>query len=141
MAIEIRPAIPTDQDALASLDTVAAVNPQRIGEIRRWIAASECFVALYGGETAAYGVFNYHFFHAGMIEMVMVGADFRKMGIGGALLRHFSEMCTTPKIWTSTNLSNQPMQNLIAGAGFIASGYIHNLDEHDPELIFVKVLT
>jgi hypothetical protein len=52
------------------------------------------------------------------------------------LLRHLIGLCRTDKLWTSTNLSNQPMQALLVHAGFRLSGFIENLDENDPELVF-----
>lgn len=44
--------------------------------------------------------------------------------------------CPQPKLFTSTNRSNLPMRALLLKAGFIESGYIENLDENDPELVF-----
>jgi hypothetical protein len=42
--------------------------------------------------------------------------------------------------FTSTNLSNIPMQSLLAKMGYLLSGVIHHLDEDDPELVYVKYL-
>ncbi len=42
------------------------------------------------------------------------------------------------KLFTSTNLSNLPMQALLAKLGYTLSGVIHNLDEGDPELVYFK---
>ncbi|MBA8876327.1 GNAT family N-acetyltransferase [Phyllobacterium myrsinacearum] len=140
MKIEMRLAALNDLDALTSLDTITPTYPERTKEIKQWIDANECFVACHNNEIAAYGVFNYHFFRSGMIEMVMVGTAFRKKGVGAALLRYFIDICTTPKIWATTNLSNQAMQRLLSQASFSPSGYVHNLDDNDPELVFVKFL-
>ena len=38
----------------------------------------------------------------------------------------------------ATNLSNLPMQALLAKLNYQLSGVIHNLDEGDPELVFFK---
>jgi hypothetical protein len=43
------------------------------------------------------------------------------------------------KLWTSTNQSNQAMRLLLPRLGFIESGRIDNLDEGDPELVFVRL--
>ena len=43
-------------------------------------------------------------------------------------------------IYISTNLSNLPMQSLLAKLGYRLSGVIHHLDEGDPELVYVKYL-
>jgi len=48
--------------------------------------------------------------------------------------------CTTPKLFTSTNLSNLPMQSLLVRRGYRLAGVIHYLDEGDPELVYVTML-
>ena len=45
----------------------------------------------------------------------------------------------TSKLFTSTNLSNKPMQLLLAKLGYTLSGYIENLDPDDPELVYFKL--
>ncbi len=45
--------------------------------------------------------------------------------------------CDTPKLFTSTNQSNQPMQQLLDALGYLPSGVIHNLDPGDPELVYM----
>lgn len=45
----------------------------------------------------------------------------------------------TQKIFTSTNQSNTATQQLLIKAGFIPSGYIENLDDNDPELIYCYI--
>ncbi|WZB72100.1 hypothetical protein WJ968_11125 [Achromobacter xylosoxidans] len=46
--------------------------------------------------------------------------------------------CDTAKLFTSTNQSNVAARRLMAKAGFVPSGMIENLDEGDPELVYVK---
>jgi hypothetical protein len=59
----------------------------------------------------------------------------------------FAALCTldtiaqTPKLFTSTNLSNLPMQALLAKLGYSLCGVINELDDNDPELVYVKHLT
>jgi len=48
--------------------------------------------------------------------------------------------CRTPKLFTSTNQSNVPMQGLLATLEFARSGLIENLDDGDPELVYFKRL-
>jgi hypothetical protein len=56
------------------------------------------------------------------------------------LLRHLESFCETSKLFISTNLSNLPMQSLLAKLVYVLSGVIHNLDEGDPELVYFKRL-
>src|SRR3990172_5792197 len=70
--------------------------------------------------------------------MVYVDREFRRRGIGSALVRHMEQSCKTAKLFTSTNRSNKPMQALLDKLGYQPSGVIENLDEGDPELVYVK---
>lgn len=134
--MKIRHATMADYDSLVALDTIAADELARRDHIRSWIDTGCCYVAEVNDIIGAYGVLAYHFFGNGFVEMVMVGAHFRRQGLGLALIEHFKAICATPKLFTSTNLSNQQMQMLLSTAGFRTSGYIDNLDENDPEIVF-----
>jgi GNAT superfamily N-acetyltransferase len=72
--------------------------------------------------------------------MVYVASSWRRHGVGAALLGALAHRCTTPKLFTSTNASNLPMQALLLRAGFEPSGIVHNLDPGDPELVYVRFL-
>jgi hypothetical protein len=48
--------------------------------------------------------------------------------------------CKTIKLFTSTNESNKPMQELMIKMGYQPSGTVYNLDEGDPELFYFKLL-
>ncbi|NHZ62114.1 GNAT family N-acetyltransferase [Massilia genomosp. 1] len=134
--VAIRAATAADYELLVALDTVASCEPARCAQIRQWIDTGCCYVAQTGESVGAYGVLGYHFFGNGFIEMVMVGEGFRRQGLGMALVRDFQARCTTPKLFASTNLSNQRMQELLKSAGFRTSGLIDNLDDNDPEIVF-----
>ena len=134
--MKIRHAIMDDYENLVALDTFAGDDPERRHHIRSWIETGCCYVAETERSIVAYGVLAYHFFGNGFVEMVMVGAHFRRQGLGLAMIEHFKAICATPKLFSSTNLSNQQMQELLNAAGFRTSGYIDNLDENDPEIVF-----
>jgi hypothetical protein len=53
---------------------------------------------------------------------------------GAHLLAAVATSCTTAKLFTSTNVSNHPMQQLLQSAGWRPVGLLHGLDEGDPEL-------
>ena len=57
-----------------------------------------------------------------------------------ALVRACESDCVAPKLFVSTNESNLPMQALLAKLDYAPSGRVENLDEGDPELIYVKFL-
>jgi GNAT superfamily N-acetyltransferase len=100
----------------------------------------QCFVALDDLEPVGYAVLSYQFYNNGWVDMLYVGRDSRRRGIGSALMAHLAQNCITQKLFASTNQSNKPMQALLEKAGFESSGVIHNLDVGDPELVYFKLL-
>jgi ribosomal protein S18 acetylase RimI-like enzyme len=153
MSISIRPASIEDADAIIALDRSVRnhadepahaadwLDPSPAKLIHEWIAAGECYLATLDGRVAGYGVLQHHFFHEAMIDMIIVGEEFRRRGVGVALVRYLATQCRSDRLWISTNLSNQKMQALIAGEGFKMSGFIDDLDPGDPELIYHKMIT
>jgi len=146
----IRPAVAGDLPALVALDCEVRTGADQPGHAADWLEADaasrfsdwierrECFIALSGGAVAGLGIFHYHFFHSGFIDLVLVGAAHRRRGVGRALVRFLAARCTSDKVWISTNLSNTPMQKLIASEGFQMAGFVDGLDPGDPELIFSR---
>ncbi|MGB3024677.1 N-acetyltransferase family protein [Paradevosia shaoguanensis] len=116
------------------------LEPSAEVALRAWVEAGECHVAEEGGSIAAFAVLHNHFFHDPIIDLLIVGAPWRRKGIGSGMVRYLATVCRPPKLWTSTNLSNQPMQALLAREGFKMSGFIEGLDEGDPELIYMKLV-
>ncbi len=138
--ISIRPAVENDVEALCSLDLIARRENERREFIRRSVASDTCFVAIDDGQVIGYGVLNYTFYYNGCIDMLYVHSNHRGKGAGAALLRHMESCCQTPKLFTSTNLTNLPMQSLLAKLEYVLSGVIHNLDEGDPEIVYFKLI-
>lgn len=134
--MRVRLATETDAKSLIAIDTFALHEPKRAAQIHSWCAQSACYIAEEQSVAMGYGVLNYHFFGCGFIEMLMVGEHYRRRGIGLALIAALKSRCQHPKLFTSTNRSNLPMQRLLLNAGFIASGQVDNLDDGNPEEIF-----
>jgi len=135
----IRLAVETDVDAICSLDTIAQRDNHRRIFISRSVAAGNCLAAV-EEKIVGYAVLEYTFYDNGFVSMLYVHPDWRRRGVGVALVKHLESICQTAKIFTSTNLSTLPMQSLLAKLGYTLSGVIHNLDESDPELVYVKFL-
>ena len=136
MNMDTRPARRSDLDALVRLDTVASHDEHRAVQIQGWIEDGFCHVIEMDGDIAAYGVLHHHFFDCGFIEMLMVGENFRRRRLGLTLIGHLQSICERPKLFSSTNRSNEAMQSLLKKAGFRDSGHIDNLDADDPEQVF-----
>lgn len=137
--MRIRLAARGDHAALCAIDSVAAVDATRGDAIAAWLEAGCCHLLELDGAVAAYGVLTRHFFGHAFIEMVMVGTAYRRQGAGAALVAHFQSMCVGSKLFSSSNMSNRPMQDLLVNAGFRPSGYVDNLDENDPEIVFYSL--
>ena len=132
----IREATPSDRDAIVAFDHVVHFEPARIPFIDRVLSSATCLVAECEGRVVAYGSLEYTFYSSGFVSMVYVAEPERRRGIGRSLMEALAERCTTPKLFTSTNQSNKPMQALLALLGYIPSGVIENLDPGDPELVY-----
>ena len=124
---------------LTALDDRAAVDPHRVELIQGWVADGNCVAAVLDGRTVGYSVMKYHFYERGFVEMLQVHREFRRRGIGTALMKHMRARCTTERLFTSTNLSNRPMQGLLAKLGYRLSTVLPHIDDEDPELLFVHL--
>lgn len=136
----IRLATETDVDAICACDPIAQAEAGRRDFIQKAIGGEACFVAVAEGQVAGYLIFEYSFFGNGFVSLLMVHPAQRRRGVGSSLIKHAESICRTPKLFTSTNLSNLPMQVLLAKLEYSLSGVIQNLDEGDPELFYVKYL-
>jgi RimJ/RimL family protein N-acetyltransferase len=138
--LRIRDASSVDRDAIVAIDAVAGADPQRVAFIDRSMSESLCVVAESREGVVGYAVLDYSFFASGFIALVYVAEPARRRGVGTALTGLLESRCTTPKVFTSTNRSNLPMQRLLEKLNYQPSGVIYNLDVDDPELVYVKFL-
>ena len=134
----IRDAVPTDVLQAVAVDPAAVAGDDgRRSDISRWIAERSMRVAVTGEEKIlGHCVTQRAFFGHAFVVMLMVAEDARRQGIGAGLLLDAQRHRATAKLFTSTNLSNQPMQRLLARLGWRSVGIVYELDEGDPELFF-----
>lgn len=136
----IRQGTPDDVPALIKLDAYATAHASRRAFIQEAVARRQCLVAVAPGECAGYLVLTHDFFNYGFIALVVVSSMYQRQGVALQLLAAAQAACKTPKLFASTNASNLASQAMLAKAGFKPSGTIENLDEHDPELMYVKFI-
>jgi ribosomal protein S18 acetylase RimI-like enzyme len=134
----IRDAASADTSRVVALDTVAAGgDAERRAAIERWAADGSMRVAVVADEIVGYCVTERAFFGQWFVVMLMVAKGARGQGIGAELLLDAQRQRETAKLFTSTNLSNQPMQRLLARLGWRSVGIVYGLDEGDPELFYL----
>ncbi|MCL4299622.1 MAG: GNAT family N-acetyltransferase [Anaerolineae bacterium] len=134
----IRLAVHGDIDPIYGFHQVAQREGPRRDVITRSIGAGACWVIVIDEQVVGYAVLEYSFFEHGFISLLYIHPDYRRRGAGLRLMQHLETVCQTEKLFTSTNLSNVPMQALLAKLDYLLSGVLHHLDEGDPELIYVK---
>jgi ribosomal protein S18 acetylase RimI-like enzyme len=140
MPVTVRRSRAEDAAALKALDAIVPVDPQRAISIDAWLAHDVVYVAVAADRPVGYAVFNHDFFRQGNVDMLMLAVECRGQRIGEQLLLALENACDTPKLFCTTNVSNHRMQRLLARCGFLACGFIDELDPGDPELVYVKKL-
>lgn len=126
--------------AIAAFDEVAHRQDERREFIRRSIESGSCLVAVEAGAAVGYAVLAKAFFGQWSVEMLYVSRTHRRRGVGTALMTAIEGRCIAEKLFVSTNQSNTSMQALLTSRGYQSSGVVENLDEGDPELIYLKRL-
>jgi GNAT superfamily N-acetyltransferase len=98
-----------DIEAILAFDHLAEQEKERVAFIRRLVGQGACYVAVQDG-LLGYAVLEYTFFEQGFVSLLYVRDEHRRSGVGTALMRYLESICRTRKLFTSTNLSNRPMQ-------------------------------
>jgi len=129
-----------DFEHICALDETVRRQPARRRLIGEACAHGRIAVAHVDDAIRGFVIFDQSFFDQFFVRLLLVHPEFRRRGLATALMRAAELDCQKGKLFTSTNQSNLPMQRLCDRLGFVRSGYVENLDEGDPELIYVKLL-
>ena len=133
MTVALR-ATTQDVDAIAALVDPAGHGLDLVYEL---VSTGASFVAIDNDVVVGFiGVRPRHFYGRDFIDLLFVHADSRRNGIGRLLMRAAVENASTSRVFTSTNESNKPMQQLLSVEGWSPSGQLVGLDEGDPELVY-----
>ena len=127
-----------DLDDLVVIDREVIGNNSRREYIKKAIEEERCIVVKKENSIVGFLIFDTHFFDCSFISLIIVKPTERRKGYATSLIEHFVNISPTKKIFSSTNQSNKRMQEVFKANGFTQSGYIENLDEGDPELIYFK---
>jgi RimJ/RimL family protein N-acetyltransferase len=120
------------------LDKIEHAKLRREEKIIKAISKNECFLILENLQVVGFVIYDYRFFDQGWIELVVIDEVHRGKGIGAKVFDLICEQCTSDKVFTSTNHSNNRMQRALEKAEFSYAGEIKGLDEDDPELFYFK---
>jgi ribosomal protein S18 acetylase RimI-like enzyme len=131
----------SDFEHICALDETILGSGRRRPTIARAFAEGRVSVARVDDVVRGFVITDTSFFDQGFIRILMVHPEYRRRGLATALMRAAELDCETDKLFTSTNQSNLAMQQLCDRMGYQRSGIVENLDEGDPELIYIKRLT
>jgi ribosomal protein S18 acetylase RimI-like enzyme len=125
-------------DDMVKIDEEVIGNNSRCEKIRKAIEEERCIVATDKNLIVGFLIFDTHFFDYSFISLIIVRPTERRKGYATSLIEYVINISPTKKIFSSTNISNHSMQKVFKTNGFIQSGFIENLDEGDPEIIYFK---
>ena len=137
MQVQLRLAGDADKQAIQQLDGLArGGDVGRNSVIDEAVASGRCLVAE-GREVVGYVVMApRRFFGRDFVELLVVHDDYRRRGVGQALLRAAVGRAGTSRVFSSTNESNAVMRSLFTAEGWTHSGRLDGLDQNDPELVY-----
>ena len=138
--INIEKTTEKDLEAICTLDSMVLGNPSRRDFLVNAVKANQCLVARLRDTVVGFSILERSFYGQSFISLLIVHPNYRKRGVATAFIRHIESICSTEKLFTSTNKSNVVAQGVFEALGFVRSGYIENLEEGDPEIIYFKRL-
>ncbi|WP_225218684.1 GNAT family N-acetyltransferase [Fictibacillus norfolkensis] len=136
--MEIHNAKKQDLYKIIELDKKMIGSDHRKEEINQAIKDEKCLIMFQEDEIAAFLIYHTHFFDCSFISLIMVDPAHQRKGLGSSLLTHMTKISPTNKLFSSTNESNESMKKTFIRNHFKKSGFVDNLDEGDPEIIYFK---
>jgi len=115
-------------------------DSSRENYIEKSVLSGVTWIAVIDQNPVGYVVLNRSLFDRLTIDMLMIDVNHRRSGIGRGLFEYIEGECDGVELWTSTNLSNIPMQKLLIALNYKMTGFVDNLDPNDPEIIYFKKL-
>jgi ribosomal protein S18 acetylase RimI-like enzyme len=137
--MEIRNAEMNDCESIVILDSQIIESRIRENLIKLSIEENRCIVCEMNKSIVGFMIYHKFFLGHLFIDLIIVSPKTRRLGIAKKLMKYV-EIFSEKKFFSSTNKSNIQMQKVFQSLGYIESGLIENLDEEDPEIIFVKLI-
>ncbi|MEQ2528428.1 GNAT family N-acetyltransferase [Bacillaceae bacterium CLA-AA-H227] len=127
-----------DLEEVVNIDSEVIGSDSRCGYFKKAIDEARCIGVIHENAIMGFLIFDTHFFDCSFIPLIIVKPSERRKGYATSLIQHFISIAPTTKIFSSTNQSNKQMHEVFKRNGFIQSGYVDNLDEGDPEIIYFR---
>ena len=127
-----------DLDEIVNIDREVIGSDRRRKYIKKAIEEERCIAIKNEFSLVGFLIFDTNFFSCSFISLIIVKPTERRKGYAISLMEFFISISPTKKIFSSTNKSNKSMQEVFKANGFIQSGFVENLDEGDPEIIYFK---
>ena len=127
-----------DLDEIVNVDSEVIGSDSRRKYIKKAIEEERCIAIKNEFSFVGFLIFDTHFFDCSFISLIIVNPTERRKGYATSLMEYFISISPTKKIFSSTNQSNKRMQEVFKANGFIQSGFVENLDDGDPEIIYFK---
>ena len=138
--ILVKKATERELESIRTLDSMMLGNNSREDFLANAVSAGQCLVARIEDIVVGFGIIDHSFYGQGFISLLMVHPEHRRRGVAATLIHHIESLCSTEKLFTSTNESNIIARQVYEALGFVKSGHIENLDEGDSEIIYFKRL-
>ena len=136
----IVPAEFDDLEPICHFDSPAMREYRQRDFVASAIEEGRCWVAFFDETLVGYGIFGYQFHGYGTIHRIFVRAEFRRRGIGRALVDYFSDACSSPRLYITVPQCALAMLELVRTRGFALSGVVHELGDEGSALIYIKDL-
>ena len=128
----------SDLDEIVNIDREVIGSDSRRNYIKKAIEEERCLAIKNEYSFVGFLIFDTNFFECSFISLIIIKPTERRKGYATSLMKYFFSISPTKKIFSSTNRSNKRMQEVFKANGFIQSGFVENLDEGDPEIIYFK---
>lgn len=138
--IQIRQASMDEWLMMVDLDESVIGHRKRAPYIKEAVQTGNGYIAKDHTLCVGFGLIKNMFLEHPFISLLIVHHAYRRRGVGRSLMLAMEKNVSGGKLFTSTNASNTPMQKLCESLGYIKSGWIENLEEGDPEIIYFKKL-
>ncbi len=135
-SVRIQQAALSQCEEIISLDESVVGSRSRAGQICQGVENGLVHVITIRQKIVAFSLLSNNFYGKHFLELLIVEQGYRRKGLGEMLLCAVQQQCGEERLFTSTNSSNLPMQKLLEKCGFKRCGWIDQLDEDDPEIIY-----